>query len=63
MKANDALVEAVLNASSQVDGKPKLSCVKALVIAKEFCVNPAEVGKICNDRNIKISSCQLGCFK
>ncbi len=40
----------------------KLPCAKAFAIAAEFAVSNAEVGKICNEIDVKIVSCQLGCF-
>ena len=36
---------------------------KALKIAKNEGVSPSIVGSLINDLNIKIASCQLGCFK
>jgi len=45
---------------SLVDGK--LPCPKAFQIAKEFKVSPKKVGEACNRLNIKVRSCQLGCF-
>jgi len=40
----------------------KLPCAKAFAIASELAVSNAEVGKICNEIDVKIVSCQLGCF-
>lgn len=40
----------------------KLPCAKALAIAKEAGCSPAEVGKVCNDNDVKVVGCQLGCF-
>ena len=45
---------------SLVEGK--LPCAVAFRIAREFKVSPGEIGEICNRINIKIRSCQLGCF-
>ena len=46
--------------ASLVDGK--LPCAQAFRIAKQFKVAPREVGDTANRLNIKIASCQLGCF-
>ena len=46
--------------ASLVNGK--LPCVEAFRIAKKFKVAPGQVGDMANKLNIKISSCQLGCF-
>jgi len=57
------IVEAVLEQARDVDGKKKLDCAQALKLAAVFKTGPAEVGRICNERNIRIRRCQLGCFK
>jgi len=46
--------------ASLVNGK--LPCAQAFRIAKKFKVAPRQVGDMANKLNIKISSCQLGCF-
>ncbi len=40
----------------------KLPCAVAFKIAKQLNVTTKEVGEACNKLNLKISSCQLGCF-
>ena len=55
------LVDAVLGTC---DGEPKkISCAEAFDIARKYDAKPAEIGRICNDNNVKICKCQLGCFK
>ena len=46
--------------TSLVNGK--LPCAVAFQIAKKLKVSPKQVGDAANRLNIKISSCQLGCF-
>jgi len=46
--------------ASLVNGK--LPCAVAFRIAKKLKVSPKQVGDAANSLNIKISSCQLGCF-
>ena len=46
---------------SLVNGK--LPCPVAFKLAKEFKVGPSEIGAACNELSIKVSGCQLGCFK
>ena len=46
--------------ASLVDGK--LHCAAALGIARKLKLNPKKVGDAANRLNIKIASCQLGCF-
>ena len=45
---------------SLVEGK--LPCAVAFQIAKKRSVTPKEVGDTANAIDIKIASCQLGCF-
>ena len=45
------------------NGKVKLACSDALEIAEQTGTDPGKIGEICNERSIKISQCQLGCFK
>ena len=46
--------------ASLVSGK--LPCAVAFRIARKLKVSPRQVGDAANRLNIKISSCQLGCF-
>ena len=47
--------------ASLVDGK--LSCPIAFNIAKELKVSHKKIGKVADEFGIKITECQLGCFK
>ena len=42
--------------------KGKLPCAAAFQLAKEFNVTPKQVGDMANKLNIRIATCQLGCF-
>ena len=46
--------------ASLVNGK--LPCAVAFRIARKLKISPRQVGDTANRLNIKISSCQLGCF-
>jgi len=63
MSKNPKLVDAVIEAVSEIDGRKKLSCATAFQLAGRFGVKMLEIGHICNARNIRICNCQLGCFK
>ncbi len=39
-----------------------LTCEKAFQIARELNVDASNIGRLCNRENIKIRSCQIGCF-
>jgi hypothetical protein len=41
----------------------KLPCAMSFKIAEDFGISKKEMGKVLNEMKIKISQCQLGCFK
>ncbi len=53
------LEEAILKASKE----GKLPCAVCFKIAEDFGISKREMGEILNEMKIKISQCQLGCFK
>ncbi len=55
----DTTLEEEMRASL-VNGR--LPCAQAFRIAKKFKVAPGVVGDKANKLNIKIATCQLGCF-
>jgi hypothetical protein len=57
------IIEQVLRRARDVGGKKQISCADALDLAGRFDSPPAEIGRICNENDIRIRSCQLGCFK
>ena len=59
----EKIIEAVLEKTFKDGEKVKLRCADALNIAKKFGVKPLEIGRICNQKKIRMSQCQLGCFK
>ena len=63
MAVNEELTEAVIKSAVMIDGKKKLACAKAFGLAENFGVEKLEIMRICNSNNIRISNCQLGCFK
>jgi hypothetical protein len=42
--------------------KKYLSCALAFQIVEELKINAADLGKICDENNIKLKACRLGCF-
>lgn len=61
-KNNEMLVNVIMEKTFKDGEKVKLQCAAAFKIADQFGVKPPEVGKICNEMNIRICKCQLGCF-
>lgn len=62
MSKNQELISAVLKRAKEVDGVKKLACAEAFALASQFQVKPIEIGRVCNQQNIRIFNCQLGCF-
>ena len=61
MDKKEQLVEAVLRSANS--DREKLACAEAFALAEKYETNIAEIGRICNQNNVKICKCQLGCFK
>ncbi len=40
----------------------RLACRKAFALAGELGLKVAEIGRLCDELNVKITHCQLGCF-
>jgi hypothetical protein len=56
--SKEVLREAVRKAAVE----NRLTCEKAHELGKELDVPLQEIGAICNELNIRIKACQLGCF-
>ena len=56
------IAEAIEAAVIEQDGRRKLTCAEAFKLSQSLKISPAEIGQYCNDNEIKISACQLGCF-
>jgi hypothetical protein len=63
MCENTELVDAVIAAAKEADGRKELTCAEAFSIAERFGVEKRELGHICNAYEIRIRECQLGCFR
>jgi hypothetical protein len=48
-----------VNAATE-DGK--ITCPRALAIARETGISPKELGDLLDEMKVKIDACQLGCF-
>lgn len=63
MGKKEKLVNAIVGRAKEIDGRKKLACAEAFELAQQFKAEVAEIGRICNQHNIKIRKCQLGCFR
>ena len=57
----DAVLESVSRAQES-DGRKQMTCTEAFKLARRFKVDVIEIGNLCNEHNIRICKCQLGCF-
>ncbi len=62
MDKSEKLTSAVLERAKEMDGIKKLACAEAHKLAWEFRVETVEIGRICDQQNIRICKCQLGLF-
>jgi hypothetical protein len=62
MNKDRNFVNAVLAKAQESKGKKKLTCSEAFELAKRFNVEVIEIGRVCNQRKVRICKCQLGCF-
>ena len=63
MGKEEDLINAVLELAQEADGRKKLACKEAFELAQQFDVETIKVGRICNQHDVKIGGCQLGCFR
>ena len=54
--------EQLIDAVKRNAQKGKLSCEQAHELGKALNVPLREIGAVCNELQIKITACQLGCF-
>lgn len=60
------LLDAIMKSADsrqEPDGRKKLTCAEAFELARRFETEVIEVGRVCNQNNVRICKCQLGCFK
>jgi len=65
MDKKEELLNAILkfaNNGQAPEDKKRLTCAEAFELAKKYDVEIIEIGRICNQHNIKIRKCQLGFF-
>jgi hypothetical protein len=62
MEDKKALSQLILQACHEKEGKKRLACASAFALAKKHKLKISEIGAMCDELEIKISQCQLGCF-
>ncbi len=59
----NATEKLVLESVVTLNGRKTISCARAFQIHRRHGIALREIGRICNENGVKISKCQLGCFK
>ncbi len=54
--------EKVLAKLKEVAEEGKISCTQARQVAADSGLELKEIGKLCDDNDLKIYACELGCF-
>ena len=62
MVPESKLVRLVMSAARRSNGRSTLPCVEAFRLARTHKIGLRRIGRICNEHNIGIVRCQLGCF-
>ena len=62
MNENQELIDAVLQQAQKQGGRKELFCAEAFEIARKYDARLSEIGRVCNQNNVRIRKCQLGCF-
>ena len=57
------VIEEMILKACQPGESKKLSCAAAHELSSKSGVSLREIGKICNQMEIRIFACELGCFK
>lgn len=61
---SDKTLERVIGpAVREMDGRRTLTCAKAFEIAREHGLALRDIGTWCNENDVRIRACQLGCFE
>jgi len=63
MPENDEMLEEIMKRTFKEGEKIRLPCAEALRLAGRYGISPRKIGELCNERGIRISRCQLGCFQ
>lgn len=58
----ERLKELIACAAFEEGGRKKLACAEAFKLAAEHNIELLDIARVCNQENIKICECQLGCF-
>ena len=53
----------VFEGAVERDGRKTLSCARAFEIHRQHDISLGDIGRMCDENDIRICACQLGCFR
>ena len=59
----DTMRKLVIDAAVEVKGRKTLACARAFEIHRQHGIPLRDIGRICDENDIRIRACQLGCFQ
>ena len=59
---DNELLTAIRALTFEDGDKTKLTCTAAFQIAATSPATLTDVGRVCNENDVRITKCQLGCF-
>ena len=59
----DVNMKEIMEKITEKNIEGRINCKVALELADELGVAPGIIGSACNELEVKISNCQLGCFQ
>lgn len=64
MKDDARILELILpRTGERDDGQRTLACADAFALSEEHDLELLDIARVCNRKDIRISRCQLGCFR
>jgi len=60
---DEMMARAIEPAVREIDGRRTLACAMAFEIAREHGLALRDIGTWCNENDVRIRACQLGCFE
>jgi hypothetical protein len=60
---HNAIQKLVLEVATERAGHRTISCARAFELHRQHDIPLAEIGRICDENDIRICACQLGCFR
>lgn len=59
----DTMRKLVMDSAVEVNGRKTLACARAFEIQRRHGIPLREIGRICDENDIRLCACQLGCFQ